>query len=360
MRGGLSSDSLCPPEVWFSQVAAAPPPQYEEFCDVSKRLKIAVLGPIPRDRIVTHQGENFEKYGCASYTAAALSALLGDSGEVHPICHVRKRDEGPVKELLGQFPNVDLKGITSELDQGDVVQLTYLDQNRRLERQTGFMDPILPEDLASVLDADAFVCVPITDYQVSRATLKYIKQNSKGVTILDAHGPTSCLTRSGERHHRFWADRDSWLPYIDILKMNLEEAACSWFDAEYSAEDLRDVEQLAMDDLPRFAKHCLDRGVKALCVTLDQHGCVVYFRDESGAIREYVVKRVPVEKVVDTTGCGDSFAGGLAFGYLRHRDFVKACQYGNAVGAQRCVSSQIAIYKSLEETDRQIAETYGA
>ncbi|OJY31902.1 MAG: carbohydrate kinase family protein [Rhodobacterales bacterium 65-51] len=327
---------------------------------MSESMKIAVLGPVPRDRIVTHNGETFEKYGCATYTAAALSALLGDSGTVHPICHVRRRDLEPVRDILRQFANVELSGITSALDQGDVVQLTYLDQNRRAERQTGFMDPILPEDLAEVLDADAFVCVPITDYQVSRATLKYIKENSKGITILDAHGPTSCLTRNGERHHRFWADRDSWLPYIDILKMNLEEAACSWFDTEYSTEDLREVAQLAMDDLPRFARHCLDRGVKALCVTLDQHGCVVYFRGANGAMQEHVVKRVPVEKVVDTTGCGDSFAGGLAFGYLRHRDFVKACQYGNAVGAQRCVSSQIANYKSLEETERQIAETYGA
>jgi len=28
-----------------------------------------VLGPIPRDEIVTHAGEWFEKYGCMLYTA---------------------------------------------------------------------------------------------------------------------------------------------------------------------------------------------------------------------------------------------------------------------------------------------------
>jgi adenosine kinase len=201
--------------------------------------------------------------------------------------------------------------------------------------------------------------VPITDYEVSRATLKYIKENSQGVVILDAHGPTNTLTRTGERFHRFWVDRDSWLPYIDVLKMNLEEAGCSWFACEYEAADLGAVGQLAMDELPKFARHCLERGVKAVCVTLDQHGCVVYFNDASGKMQEHVVKRVPVDHVVDTTGCGDSFAGGMAFGYLKHRDFIKACQYGNAMGAQRCVGSQLAIYKSLEETDRQIIDAYG-
>ena len=36
-----------------------------------KSRKVAVLGPIPRDRIVTDDGERFEKYGCALYTAVA-------------------------------------------------------------------------------------------------------------------------------------------------------------------------------------------------------------------------------------------------------------------------------------------------
>ena len=31
--------------------------------------KVAVLGPIPRDEIVTLAGEWFEKYGCMLYTA---------------------------------------------------------------------------------------------------------------------------------------------------------------------------------------------------------------------------------------------------------------------------------------------------
>lgn len=322
-------------------------------------FKVAVLGPIPRDKIITHNGEQFEKYGCALYTAAALSALLGPQGQIVPVAHVRERDLAPIRALLSKFGNIDVSSIRSKSDRGDVVQLTYLDQNKRVERQTAFMDPILPEDIDQVLDADAFVCVPITDYEVSRATLKYIKENSKGIVLLDAHGPTNTLTRTGERFHRFWVERDSWLPYIDILKMNLEEAGCSWFASEYEAEELESVGRLSMDELPKLAVHCLDHGVKALCVTLDEHGCVVYFRDENGRLREQQIKRVPVERVVDTTGCGDSFAGGMAFGYLRHLDYVKACQYGNAMGAQRCVGSELAIYRPLAETELQIEDAYG-
>ena len=183
-----------------------------------------MLGPIPRDQIVTQAGERFEKYGCVMYTAVALSALLDDGDTIVPVSHVRRRDEGPVKEILGSFPNIDTSAITSRADQGDVIELRYLEHNRRVERQRSFMNPILPADVDAVLDADVFVCVPITDYEVGQPTLRYIKENSGATVVLDAHGPTVTLTRGGERHPRVWADRDVWLPYIDILKMNLEEA----------------------------------------------------------------------------------------------------------------------------------------
>jgi hypothetical protein len=75
--------------------------------------KVAVLGPIPRDQIVTHAGERFEKYGCALYTAVALSALLDPDDMIVPIAHVRQRDEGPIKEILGTYRNIDTSGITS-------------------------------------------------------------------------------------------------------------------------------------------------------------------------------------------------------------------------------------------------------
>jgi len=119
--------------------------------------KVAVLGPIPRDHVETHAGERVEKYGCVIYTAVALSALLDAGDTVVPISHVRRQDEGPIKQILGSFPNIDTSGITSPADQGDVVELRYLDQNRRAERQTSFMNPVLPADVNKVLDADVVV-----------------------------------------------------------------------------------------------------------------------------------------------------------------------------------------------------------
>ncbi|WP_137146102.1 carbohydrate kinase family protein [Mycolicibacterium sp. CR10] len=318
---------------------------------------VAILGPIPRDHITTHQGDTFDKYGCVLYTAAALSALMEPTDRICPVVHVRKQDEAPIKEQLAQFANVDLTGIRSDNDRGDIVELTYTTHNHRDERQTGFMSPILPGDLDFVLDADAFVCVPITDYEVGQSTLEYIKTHTSAMVLLDAHGPTNTLVRGGERHHRLWVERDAWLPHVDILKMNLEEAGCSWFPDRSEAGATG--KPMTPQEMPSFAAHCLGSGVKAVCITLDEEGCVVYHLDETGALVEETIGRINVENVVDTTGCGDSFAAGMAFGYLEHGDYVTACRYGNAMGAQRCSGSDLRVYRSLAETQVQITENYG-
>jgi len=324
-----------------------------------KNRKVAVLGPIPHDQIVSHDGARFEKYGCVSYTAVALSALLDAGDTIVPISHVRRKDEGPIKELFAPFPNINTSGITSSADHGDGVELRYLEHNRRVERQTSFMNPILPDDIATVLDADMFVCVPITDYEVGQATLRHIKEHSSATVVLDAHGPTTTLTRSGERQLRIWADQETWLPYVDILKMNLEEAGSTWLGE--SVELTADPPKQLTEELRDLAHHCLDHGVGAVCVTLDERGCVIFFRDGSGGVTEEHVDPVPIEHLVDTTGAGDSFAAGLAYGYLAYSDYIVACQYGNAMGAQRCTGpgTELNVYLPRQETERQILATYG-
>ncbi len=323
-----------------------------------KQFKAAVLGPIPRDHITTHKGEVIEKYGCATHTAIGMSRLLGDRGLVYPVSHVRRKDLPGVLEVLAPYDNIHTEFITDTADQGDIIQLKFVDQNNRLEKQTGFMNPILGEDLKELLDADVFVCVPITDYEIPLETLKYIKANSKGLIIFDAHGPTNTATIQGDRLIRYWIDRDIWLPYIDVLKMNLEESRCCWFEKEYRLEDLQPFHDVSTEHLDDLAAHVLERGVKSLIVTLDSSGSAVYFKDK-GKIRKEIVASVPVKDVVDTTGCGDSFAGGLGYGLLEEpEDYVRAARYANALGAQRTQGRTFEVFKSLEETDAMIRKAY--
>jgi len=318
-------------------------------------MKISILGPIPRDHITTHRGEVVEKYGCITHPVIALAKLLGTQAEIIPVAHVRKKDEPLIKLLFQDYSNISVDHITADADQGDVIGLKFLDQNHREEKQLGFMNPILPEDVSSLLDSDIFVFLPITDFEIALDTLRYIKANSTGIIIFDAHGPTNTVTKTGARYHKFWIDQDQWLPYIDVLKMNLEEANCCLFKKEYTLTELQDGNHEEETHLKELASHCLAKGVKSVIITLDERGCLIYTLD-GGTVQEAFVESIKVDHVVDTTGCGDSFAGGLAFGLAKDPgNYVLAAKYGNALGAQRTQGKTFEVFKSLEETDQMIA-----
>ena len=70
--------------------------------------------------------------------------------------------------------------------------------------------------------------------------------------------------------------------------------------------------------------------------------------------------RIPIEHVVDTTGAGDSFAAGLAFGYLQDA----RCRAGPRSTATQWAPSAapartLDVYLPLSQTNKQLADTYG-
>lgn len=323
-------------------------------------LKIAVIGPIPRDTILTYQREEITNYGCITHPVVALSNLLGRKGEIIPVAHVRKKDEGPIKKMLENYRGVKIEFITSKDDRGDIIQLQYIDHNKRLEKQLGMMTPIIPEDLSGLMDCQAFVFLPITDFEIALDTLKYVKSNSGGLIIFDAHGPTNGLAINGQRFHKFWVDMDRWLPYIDVLKMNLEESKCCLLKPEYEPKELELEQDLDASHLPELAGYCLNRGLKALIITVDADGCLIFTKRE-GKVQEMQVPSIRMKEVVDTTGCGDTFAGGLAYGLLRFPgDYYKAAKYANALAARRTQGKDFTVFKNMEETEKMMMAYYGS
>ena len=317
--------------------------------------KIAIVGPIPRDTIKTYKGEIIQKYGCVSHPTIALAKLFeNDEGTVVPICHVHKEDSAAIKLLFKPYPSVNTNGINSSQDRGTIIELEFIDQNNRIEKQSANMAPITPVDVAPFLDSDSFVFVPITDFEIQLETLKYIKENSKATIVFDAHGPTTYINEKGDRLRQFWSDREKWFPYIDILKMNLEESHCCWFDIDYDDEVYDDKNTNHLDD---FAEFTLNNGVKVLYVTLDSRGAAMYIKSD-GIIKKEFIKSVPVKNVIDTTGCGDSFAGGLAYGLSKYKDPVIAGQYANVLGALRTQGKDFNVFKSKAETEVILKKYY--
>ncbi|RXG25502.1 carbohydrate kinase family protein [Leeuwenhoekiella marinoflava] len=315
-----------------------------------KPLKIVVAGPIPRDTISTYENDIIMRYGCVTHPVIALSKLLDTEGIVVPVTNMHKKDTAGITQEFEDFKNVDLSGINTKEDSGTVILLDFKDQNNREEKQLACMNPIRPKHIKKHLDADAFVFVPITDFEISLSTLKHIKKHSKGLIIFDAHGATTAMDVKGHRHRKFWVDRDEWLPYIDVLKMNLEESQCMAFANEYDHEIPSIYDENATEHLDELAAHILKKGVSYFYVTMDSRGCILYHL-EKNAIKKDWISSVKVDKVVDTTGCGDSFAGGLAYGFAKYQDPIKAGQFANILGARRTQGKTWDVFRNAEETE---------
>ena len=109
---------------------------------------------------------------------------------------------------------------------------------------------------------------------------------------------------------------DEWLALTDLLTPNETE--------------LRTVAGVP-DDAPMdaAAQSLLDRGVKAVLVTLGAAGCRMWRCDATG----YELAGWCMHRVVDTIGAGDTFTGALAAALARGETIEHAMRCANAAAA---------------------------
>lgn len=123
----------------------------------------------------------------------------------------------------------------------------------------------------------------------------------------------------------FWMDiamepLKAVLRRIDVLTINDEEAR--QLSGEYS--------------LVKAAQKILTMGPSALVIKKGEHGALLFSEDEV-----FFAPALPLEEVLDPTGAGDSFAGGL-IGYVAHTDdtsfanMKRAVVLGSALASFTC------------------------
>ena len=81
-------------------------------------------------------------------------------------------------------------------------------------------------------------------------------------------------------------------------------------------------------DLDAAAAAILARGVGGLAITCGADGSRLYTGDGSTA-----VPAVPIDAVVDTTGCGDAYTAGFLRGLALERDPAGAAALGHAAAS---------------------------
>ena len=92
--------------------------------------------------------------------------------------------------------------------------------------------------------------------------------------------------------------------------------------------EARILTEIACDDIEgcrQAARAFMEKGVERVIITIGKRGVYYYDGETEEIIRNYNVK------VLDTTGAGDAFNGGLLAGLSQGMELLSAARYGNVV-----------------------------
>lgn len=176
-----------------------------------------------------------------------------------------------------------------------------------------------------------FFDIPETVYtQIEEITTLRTKRaiTSRPLYVWEPQAKT-CSPDTFEHHKRV-------IEEVDIFSPNHAELALFFAESSIGAVafDKTTVEQQALAFMPKSSSHPL-----CILIRCAEHGCFVLSANAGGERQSAWLPayHLPGSKsVVDPTGAGNAFLGGVAMGYLQGKDFVMAAACG-AVAASFAV-----------------------
>jgi sugar/nucleoside kinase (ribokinase family) len=243
-------------------------------------MPLVVTGTVGIDTIYTPDGEHREGIlgGSCTYFAAAAAFY----GPVRLVAAVGDDFPAEHRAMLSRFPGIDLAGL--EVREGSRTfrwggrYMEQMDQRETLFTELGVLEEMPPQI------PDAY-------------------RDSKYVFLANTH-PAVQLEMIANFPNRAMAVADTMDLWIDTARDELQELL-ERVDGLVLNYD--EAEQLTKKrNTVAAANHILEMGPRFVVVKKGEHGCVLVHKDGLAALPAY-----PNEDVVDPTGAGDSFAGGM-------------------------------------------------
>lgn len=178
-------------------------------------------------------------------------------------------------------------------------------------------------------------------------------RDSKYVFLANTH-PAVQLGLLEQLSDRKLAVADTMDLWIDTAKPELMQL-CEKIDG--LVLNFEEAEQLTgKRNTVAAARHILDMGPEFVVVKKGEHGCIIVHREGIAALPAY-----PTEEVVDPTGAGDSFAGGMMGSLAREGDagtdptsfgaIHRAVAHGTIVASYNIESFSLDRLASLEPSE---------
>jgi sugar/nucleoside kinase (ribokinase family) len=297
-------------------------------------MSLLVTGSIGIDSVVTPLGKADEVIGgSAIYFAWAAAAftkvrLVGVVGADFP----------PAFEKAFAHPNIDIAGLERR-------------KGSKTFRWSGSYDPTMNEATTTAVDLNVLIeRGPKVPAQFADSKVVFLAASHPNLQLeLLAQCKAPRLSIADTRDlwiKQFHGDLIKALPHFDGLVLNDGEARLLTGKVNL-VEALRDVQKMVKPTGPRIV--ILKKG---------EHGCLATLGADTLALPAY-----PTGRVVDPTGAGDSFAGGL-LGFLAAADKYDLPNFKKAIAAGTIMASftieDFSLGRIASVTAGEIQERLGA
>lgn len=268
-------------------------------------IDICCIGHITHDRIITPGTDVHIPGGASYYFTHGISHLLDGKVSYKLITSLAEEDMQAVRDI-------EALGIPAEvIPSRHTVYFENIyetDMNHRRQRVLAKADPFTVEALKDV-EARYIVLGSLLADDFSLDVIRYL--SDRGTLVVDAQGYLREV-RDQKVFAVDWPDKLEALKYIDILKVN-----------EYEAAVLTGEK-----DLRKSVRRLAEWGPREVLLTMGDLGSLVY---SQGLF--YVIPAYAPSKVVDTTGCGDTYVMGYLFRRCQGAGIPAAAHFAAAVSS---------------------------
>ncbi len=259
-----------------------------------KATEICCIGHITLDKVITPNFTAYMPGGTAYYFAKALKNL--DSSRFKLVTSVGESEMNVVNELKHDGLEVDVIHSTRSV----YFENKYSENmNERSQRVLAEADPFTIDKLTSI-DSRIFHLGTLLSNDFSLDVIKYL--STKGDVSVDIQG----YLRKVENEHVIAVDyslKKEAMPYITTLKANEME-----------------MEVLTGTTDPRSAAKILSGwGCREVLLTLGDKGSLIYADGHF-----YDIPAFPAYKLIDATGCGDTYMAGYLYKRSKGASYIEA------------------------------------
>lgn len=252
------------------------------------RYKLCCIGYITKDRVITPDKTVDMPGGTAFYFAEAIRNLSAEGFQL--VTSVEEAQQHVVDDIRSK--GIDVVNVPTRQSVCFENIYTSSNRNERRQRVTALPDPFTVESLADV-DADIIHLGSLLHDDFSVDVIRYL--STRGELCADVQGFLREVRDQNVRHID-WLEKHEALKYIHTLKANEQE-----------------MEVITGSSDPHEAALILaDWGVREVLLTLGDKGSLIYTQGQF-----YDIPAYPTMKIVDATGCGDTYMTGYL--YMRNR-----------------------------------------